>query len=133
MARTLLGWGVRHITLVDNSHVAFSNPVRQSLYEFEDCLHGGTPKAEAAAQKLRQIFPGAISQGVSLTIPMPGHNIAPSEHGKVRGLTQLLPLSTVSAHIHSWLFTWLMRMRWDASRYWLIKYHELWCNMQTNF
>lgn len=27
VARTLLGWGVRHITLVDNSHVAYSNPV----------------------------------------------------------------------------------------------------------
>lgn len=84
VARTLLGWGVRHITLVDNSHVAFSNPVRQSLYEFEDCLQGGTPKAEAAAQKLRQIFPGAVSQGVSLTIPMPGHPIAPSQLDQVK-------------------------------------------------
>ena len=32
--------------------MAFSNPVRQTLYEFEDCLHGGRPKAEAAANKL---------------------------------------------------------------------------------
>lgn len=31
MARTLLGWGVRRITLVDNSRVAFSNPVRQRV------------------------------------------------------------------------------------------------------
>lgn len=56
--------------------VAFSNPVRQSLYEFEDCLHGGKPKAEAAADKLRQIYPGAVSLGISLTIPMPGHPVA---------------------------------------------------------
>lgn len=27
VARTLLGWGVRHITLLDNSRVAYSNPV----------------------------------------------------------------------------------------------------------
>ncbi len=63
--------------------VAFSNPVRQSLYEFEDCLHGGKPKAEAAADKLRQIYPGAVSQGSSLTIPMPGHPVAPSQVDRV--------------------------------------------------
>ncbi len=63
--------------------VAFSNPVRQSLYEFEDCLHGGKPKAEAAADKLRQIYPGAVSQGISLTIPMPGHPVPPSQVDKV--------------------------------------------------
>ena len=27
VARTLLGWGVRHVTFVDNSRVAYSNPV----------------------------------------------------------------------------------------------------------
>ena len=59
--------------------VAFSNPVRQSLYEFEDCLHGGRPKAEAAADKLHQIYPGAVSQGISLNIPMPGHPVASSQ------------------------------------------------------
>lgn len=59
--------------------VAFSNPVRQSLYEFEDCLHGGRPKAQAAADKLRQIYPGAVSQGISLNVPMPGHPVASSQ------------------------------------------------------
>lgn len=39
-------WGVRHVTFVDSSKVSFSNPVRQSLFEFEDCLGGGKPKAE---------------------------------------------------------------------------------------
>ena len=68
--------------------VAFSNPVRQSLYEFEDCLHGGKPKAEAAADKLRQIYPGAVSQGISLTIPMPGHPVAASQ---VHQVILLLP------------------------------------------
>jgi hypothetical protein len=38
LARTLLGWGVRHISFVDSGKVSFSNPVRQSLYTHEDCL-----------------------------------------------------------------------------------------------
>ena len=37
VARALLGWGVRHITLVDNGRVSYSNPARQCLFEFEDC------------------------------------------------------------------------------------------------
>lgn len=35
VARCLLGWGVRTITLVDNGSVSYSNPVRQSLYSFK--------------------------------------------------------------------------------------------------
>ena len=45
MARALLGWGVRRVTFVDNGTVSFSNPVRQSLFSFEDCLDGGKHKA----------------------------------------------------------------------------------------
>lgn len=41
VARALQAWGVRNITLVDSSRVSYSNPVRQSLYCFEDCLAGG--------------------------------------------------------------------------------------------
>jgi ubiquitin-like modifier-activating enzyme ATG7 len=46
------------MTFVDGGDVSFSNPVRQSLFEFDDCLDGGKPKAAAAAEKLRRIFPG---------------------------------------------------------------------------
>lgn len=35
VARCLLGWGVRNITLVDNGFVSYSNPVRQSLFTFK--------------------------------------------------------------------------------------------------
>ena len=35
VARCLLGWGVRNITLVDNGTVSYSNPVRQSLFTFK--------------------------------------------------------------------------------------------------
>ncbi|KAM8930759.1 ubiquitin-like modifier-activating enzyme ATG7 [Pelodytes ibericus] len=75
VARTLMGWGVRHITFVDNAKISYSNPVRQPLYEFEDCLGGGTSKALAAAAKLQKIFPGVITKGYNMSIPMPGHPV----------------------------------------------------------
>ncbi|KAI0315822.1 hypothetical protein OF83DRAFT_319626 [Amylostereum chailletii] len=78
VARTLMGWGIRNITLVDSSRVSFSNPVRQPLFEFEDCLDGGQPKAECAAARLKKIFPGVNAAGYSLSIPMPGHPIPPA-------------------------------------------------------
>merc|ERR1719427_1941262 len=45
VARCLLGWGARNITFVDNAKVSYSNPVRQSLFEFSDCLDGGQKKS----------------------------------------------------------------------------------------
>jgi len=74
VARSLMAWGVRHITFVDNGTISYSNPVRQPLYEFQDCLNGGKPKAETAAESLKRIFPGIHSKGYKFTIPMPGHN-----------------------------------------------------------
>lgn len=73
VARCLLGWGVRKITMVDNSTVSYSNPVRQSLFTFDDCLSGGKPKAKAAAEALKKIFPGVDAEGCCLNVPMPGH------------------------------------------------------------
>lgn len=61
MARNLLAWGVRNITLVDNGTVSYSNPVRQSLFTFQDSLDGGKHKALAAADALKRIFPGVVS------------------------------------------------------------------------
>nr|CCA19427.1 autophagyrelated protein 7 putative [Albugo laibachii Nc14] len=75
-ARSLLSWGFRHITLVDNSTVSYSNPVRQPLYEFQDC---GKPKAECAANALKRIFPLVNAQGEALNIPMAGHALSNSE------------------------------------------------------
>lgn len=75
VARCLMGWGVRTITLVDNGRVSYSNPVRQSLFQFEDCVKGGKPKAEAAAEAMKKIFPGVNAKGLSLSIPMPGHAV----------------------------------------------------------
>lgn len=77
VARGLLGWGVETITFVDNSKVSFSNPVRQSLFTFQDCLNGGASKAEAAAMSLQLIHPSVRSVGHTLSIPMPGHFVGP--------------------------------------------------------
>lgn len=84
VARCLLGWGVRHITFVDNGKVSYSNPVRQSLFTFDDCLDGGKPKAQAASAMLTKIFPGVTTNGHELNIPMPGHPISESFLDKVR-------------------------------------------------
>lgn len=84
VARSLLGWGVRHITMVDNGRVSYSNPVRQSLFTFADCLDGGKHKAEAAAARLKEIFPGVEATGHVLSVPMPGHPVSPSTEQEVR-------------------------------------------------
>ncbi|KIJ16262.1 hypothetical protein PAXINDRAFT_168437 [Paxillus involutus ATCC 200175] len=90
VARTLMGWGVRNITFVDSARVSFSNPVRQPLFEFEDCLNGGKPKASCAAERLKKIFPGVNANGFNISIPMPGHPIpAPSVEQAKKDVEQL--------------------------------------------
>ncbi|KAI7830762.1 hypothetical protein BC939DRAFT_439004 [Gamsiella multidivaricata] len=76
VARSLLGWGVRNITFVDNAKVSFSNPVRQPLFDFEDCLEGGKDKAITAAASLKRVYPGVNAVGYTMSIPMPGHPIS---------------------------------------------------------
>lgn len=72
IARALLSWGVRTMTFVDNGKVSYSNPVRQTLFTFEDSRQG-VEKAVAAAAAVKLIFPSVNSKGVVMTIPMPGH------------------------------------------------------------
>lgn len=79
VSRNLLAWGIKHITFVDSSRVSYSNPVRQSLYEFEDAKLSAL-KAEKAAEKIRKIFPGAQTAGYCLEILMPGHSITTKEN-----------------------------------------------------
>eukprot|EP00039_Didymoeca_costata_P001914 m.56210 g.56210 ORF g.56210 m.56210 type:complete len:686 (-) comp11025_c0_seq2:1628-3685(-) len=76
VARLLLGWGVKNITFIDSGRVSYSNPVRQTLFTFEDCLDGGKNKAEAAADRLRHIYPCVNTKGYQLSVPMPGHAVS---------------------------------------------------------
>ncbi|KAL3608432.1 Autophagy protein 7 [Fusarium poae] len=82
VSRNLMGWGVRKITFVDYGRVSFSNPVRQPLFNFNDCLEGGKPKALRAAEALKEIYPGVDSEGHALSVPMLGHPF--TDEGKTR-------------------------------------------------
>ena len=75
VARNLMGWGARKITFVDNARVSYSNPVRQPLYDFKDCLNGGAKKAERAAEVLKEIYPGIDAEGHVMSVPMAGHPV----------------------------------------------------------
>ena len=76
VSRALLGWGARHITFLDNGKVSYSNPVRQSLYTFEDSKNvGNNYKATLAAEMLKKIFPMVDSKGFNMTIPLPGRTL----------------------------------------------------------
>lgn len=69
-------WGVEHVTFVDNGTVSYSNPVRQSLYNFEDCQNE-TCKAVAAAAALKKIFPSVVSKRL-ICINVPPLNPVPA-------------------------------------------------------
>lgn len=66
VARNLLAWGVTHITFVDYGKVSYSNPVRQSLFTFEDALNGGKEKAVTAARRVNDICPDLVRFVISL-------------------------------------------------------------------
>ncbi|OAJ39464.1 E1-like protein-activating enzyme Gsa7p/Apg7p [Batrachochytrium dendrobatidis JEL423] len=109
VARLLLAWGVRNITLVDNGKISFSNPVRQPLFKFNDCLDGGGSKAIMAAAALKEIFPGVNSVGVELSIPMPGHSIQ-TAHAITKDIKKLEEL--VQSHDAIFLLTDSREGRW---------------------
>ncbi|KAJ0971757.1 hypothetical protein J5N97_019716 [Dioscorea zingiberensis] len=111
VARTLLGWGVRKLTLVDSGRVSMSNPVRQSLYTFDDCLNGGQLKAIAAARNLKAIFPAMETEGIVMAIPMPGHPIPAQETASV--LEDCKHLQTlITSHDVVFLLTDTRESRW---------------------
>ncbi|KAK5949069.1 Autophagy protein 7 [Knufia fluminis] len=82
VSRNLMGWGVRKITFVDNAQVSYSNPVRQPLFNFQDCQNGGKRKATRAAEALREIYPGVDATGHVMSVPMIGHPVTDSEKTK---------------------------------------------------
>jgi ubiquitin-like modifier-activating enzyme ATG7 len=111
VARTLLGWGVKTVNFVDSGRVSFSNPTRQCLFEFADCLDGGKFKADAAAAALRRIFPAVHSAGFVLSIPMPGHALGDGEAATAAAATAQLE-ALVEAHDVVFLLTDTRESRW---------------------
>lgn len=109
LSRNLLAWGVRHFTFVDYGKVAYSNPVRQSLYTFEDSVQG-LPKAEAAAANLTKVYPGVHAQGFNIEIPMPGHSIRGKEDAVREHVAKLREL--VKASDILFLLTDTRESRW---------------------
>ncbi|KAL7752443.1 Autophagy protein 7 [Sorochytrium milnesiophthora] len=114
VARSLLAWGIRHITFVDSGNVSFSNPVRQPLFLYEDCLNGGKAKAMAAAERMREIFPGVICEGHQLSIPMPGHPVPADAVGAVTEQIKTLE-RLIQAHDVVYLLMDSRESRWLPS------------------
>ena len=100
---------MKNITFVDSGKVSPSNPVRQSLFRFED---EGKYKALAAAEELKRIRPDINSLGLVLTIPMPGHFVLNEAHGQeiVQSVIQLDKL--VQEHDVLYLLTDSRESRW---------------------
>uniref|UniRef100_A0A7S2SPL1 Ubiquitin-like modifier-activating enzyme ATG7 n=1 Tax=Mucochytrium quahogii TaxID=96639 RepID=A0A7S2SPL1_9STRA len=111
VARCLLGWGFRKLTMLDNGRVSYSNPVRQSLFTFEDCKNGGKPKAAAAAEALKSILPGLDVEGVDLTIPMPGHFVTAATQQQTRKDVETLR-ALIERHDVVMLLTDTRESRW---------------------
>ncbi|XP_010494767.1 PREDICTED: ubiquitin-like modifier-activating enzyme atg7 [Camelina sativa] len=114
VARTLLGWGIRKITFVDYGKVAMSNPVRQSLYTFEDSIGGGEFKAVAAVKRLKEVFPAMEPSGVVMAIPMPGHPISSQEEDSVLADCKRLS-DLIESHDVVFLLTDTRESRWLPS------------------
>ncbi|XP_050368472.1 ubiquitin-like modifier-activating enzyme atg7 [Argentina anserina] len=114
VARMLMAWGVRKITLVDNGRVAMSNPLRQSLYTLDDCLNGGEFKAVAAVNSLNKIFPAVEAEGIVMAIPMPGHPIPSQEEQSVLDDCRRLH-DLIDSHDAVFLLTDTRESRWLPS------------------
>jgi ubiquitin-like modifier-activating enzyme ATG7 len=86
--------GAKHISMVDNSKISYSNPVRQSLYTFDDCVQSvggeGSFKAEAAAASLKRIHPTVQVNSHVFSIPMPGHHVAKEEISSTKSAVERL-------------------------------------------
>lgn len=65
-------WGVKNITFIDHGSISYSNPIRQNLYLYSDCLISENKKAPIAAKNLKSIAPFLKTHGIDFSIPIPG-------------------------------------------------------------
>ena len=133
VARSLMSWGVRNITFIDNGIISYSNPVRQSLYHFNDCLSivnnnnnnnnndnnneskdnkdNVKWKAKIAAEELKRILPTMNSRGEVMSIPMPGHTVTNDEIEDVKQNIEKLN-KLIEEHDVIYLLTDSRESRW---------------------
>lgn len=108
VARILMDYGVRKLTVVDSGRVVVSNLARQSLYTSDD---RGAPKATAILRHLVERCPSVDAQGIQMEIPMPGHPVSPSEaDGVLQDCERLKEL--VASHDAIFLLTDTRESRW---------------------
>uniref|UniRef100_A0A182PVR7 Ubiquitin-like modifier-activating enzyme ATG7 n=1 Tax=Anopheles epiroticus TaxID=199890 RepID=A0A182PVR7_9DIPT len=105
-------WGVTHLTIVDCGQISLSNPIRQSLYRYQDALNGGKPKASTAAERLLEINPAAKITGINLKIPMPGHPVSKGKEDEETRDTLNKLVSLVEQHDVIYLLTDSRESRW---------------------
>ncbi|TRM69789.1 hypothetical protein BD626DRAFT_18463 [Schizophyllum amplum] len=114
VSRALVAYNTEKITLVDNSRVSFSNPARQPLFTFEDCIGDngqGKWKAPCAAERLKEVWKGVDAQGITMAIPMPGHPVPEAEVDKAKkALSELTEL--VKSHDVIFLLMDSRESRW---------------------
>ena len=78
------------MTFVDNGRVSYSNPVRQCLFTFEDSRAEDNFKATTAARRITEIYPKVEAQGVTMSIPMPGHTVSEDKYEQLFQSTETL-------------------------------------------
>ncbi|KAG2599054.1 ubiquitin-like modifier-activating enzyme atg7 isoform X2 [Panicum virgatum] len=108
VARLLMTWGVRKLTVVDSGNVATSDLVKQSLYIDKDC---GVPRVTAIVPHLKARCPAVEVEGIQMEIPVPGHPDSPSKMASV--LDDCKQLQTlVAANDAVFLLTDTWESRW---------------------
>lgn len=113
IARHLLMWGVNNITFVDRGTVSYSNPVRQTLFEFSDCLKDQKSKVKSlvAADSIKRILPTCNCNGIEMTIHMPGHRI--DDNKKEEAIEEIKNLENlIKEHDVTFLLTDTRESRW---------------------
>ncbi|KYR00447.1 autophagy protein 7 [Tieghemostelium lacteum] len=111
VARCLMSWGVRNLTFVDSGKVSYSNPVRQTLFTFDDCTPKQKEKATAAADAIKKIFPAMNAKGEVMSIPMAGHAVAQQDLENVKSQFEKLD-KLVQEHDVIYLLTDSRESRW---------------------
>uniref|UniRef100_A0A915Q2D5 Ubiquitin-like modifier-activating enzyme ATG7 n=1 Tax=Setaria digitata TaxID=48799 RepID=A0A915Q2D5_9BILA len=111
VARSLLAWGVKNFTFVDDARISYSNVVRQSLFSFDDAANGGKFKALTAAEGLRKINPLISAEGICMKIPMPGHSVPQQEEKEVEKTVRHLE-NLVKQHDVTFLLLDSREARW---------------------